>query len=48
MYSVSLLGVLGFSISPFGVVGFCFCTGHVLPSILPVYRGFPWLHYFCA
>ena len=37
MYSVSLLGVLGFSVSPFGVVVICFCTCHVLPSILPVY-----------
>ena len=48
MYSVSLLGVLGFSVSPFEVVGFYFCTGRVLPSILPVYWGFPWLHSFCA
>ena len=46
MYSMSLLGVLGFSISPFGVVGICFCTGHVLRFL--VYWGFPWLHSFCA
>ena len=48
MYSVSLLGVLDFSVNPFGVVGIGFCTGHDLPSILLVHWGFPWLHSFCA
>ena len=41
MYSVSLLGVLGISVSLFGVVGIGFVTGQDLPSILPVYWGFP-------
>ena len=48
VYYVSLLRVLGFSVSPFGVVGVCFCTGQVMPSILPIYWGFPSINSFCA
>ena len=48
MYSLSLLGVIGISVSLFwGGRYICFCTGQVLPSILPVYWGFLASFYLC-
>ena len=48
MYSLSLLGVIGISVSLFwGGRYICFCTGQVLPSILPVYWGFLASFFLC-